>query len=1244
MAQKASRWGISRRDFFKLTGIGGAVTLGVDGCSLFPAFTPTFSTTLLRREDLVALHIDFVNLTLATAMDGTQQIVPNGAGQSFIIVNFQPQHILEEALPEEAPPPMPPKPVDARIAGGSRVVLIVPPDKTPIPYTSEGLLGALGSLQMNVAPNALPPPPPPPMITLLPPPVIIANGMLDPQAITRQQQLMAAGQQLAISTGLDTSVLTLPNIDDAATAAAAAFPLPPGVTPAQVGSVVGTLFQLPPRPRAPFNGETALELPFRLQLSPNSSNGWAHNNDAMKGFKLGRYELWHTRLGVRDATTGAVSEAPSYLKAVRAIWTRDPHFTNPASFTSTPACDALNPLDDPFPGSLSSITPSQRAQIVQKTSNFRDLIPHTYVPKAADTNLLMLSALGGWLDSKADFGAGSPLGVIEWDHKASMGRDYFVKIVEQGRLYPWGHFAVKITITERKFIDPDEHTGYLWQRKFIVVTEPTRTYPPDWRKFPFTSITVKTLVTPNLAIPTPPPEATQIVLGDGTPFRFKFEGVDVEGHLHKFDGVSAWVPVDGTIIQPTELTAAIDAYNKFDETMSGGPNHRDSGLDNQRVAYSKNKKADDTTYETETITFGGTPDGSQPMGVTFPGGTVGFLPHIETAMLNVEAIRHLVGQNAPTAFEYAGQYLSQGFPGIVGGSTNTGELLMQLKDLSSPIGLDFSKKSDSSGGFLAPSLDITGLSRITGPVAGKDLTALDQVAGNSFDPSSFLGSINALVFGVIPLQKIIDSLGGLASAPSFVTQTVNAVTGFINDVMDLKARIEKAIADIEAKGMMAADQLKKVHDDVDTVVMSINGLLSASDVDAAVTATSTIIDNFETLLDDLLGVVDMLPNPPILLSVSTDLKKKAQSIKDVLDEVKKVLKAFATGLELAKNLTVKLDWTAKLKADDDGFFVPQMDGGFLLSVEVRGKQVGDKPPGFDVTAGLEKFDVNVFGTAATLVTIPFEHLLFVVDSGKKPDIDVKFRGDVGFDGILAFVKTLAELVPGGGFSDPPSLDVSAEGIKASFSVAIPSISVGVFAIENISLGGGFEVPFIGNPLSVAFNFCTRDEPFVLTVMCIGGGGFFGVKLSPAGLLLLEAALEARAELSLDLGIASGSVSLAVGVYFRLEESGGKQTGSLTGYIRIHGEVDVLGLITASITLELDLIYEFSSGKLIGKATLTIEVSIAFFSFSVSVTVERKLAGSDSDPSFAAQMSDYMLPDGSTAHPWADYLGSFLLAA
>jgi hypothetical protein len=239
-----------------------------------------------------------------------------------------------------------------------------------------------------------------------------------------------------------------------------------------------------------------------------------------------------------------------------------------------------------------------------------------------------------------------------------------------------------------------------------------------------------------------------------------------------------------------------------------------------------------------------------------------------------------------------------------------------------------------------------------------------------------------------------------------------------------------------------------------------------------------------------------------------------------------------------------------------------------------------------------------------------------------------------FLGVLGFIEKLRQIIPFDGFSDPPYVDVDAASATAGFDLALPSVAIGVFSLENIALGADCRVPFLGEAVTVGFYFCTKEAPFRLTVMAIGGGGWVGIRLAPKGLVLLEMGLEAGASLSVDLVVASGSVSVMIGVYLRLED----KTGQLTGYFRIRGEVEVLGIASASITLELSLTYHFDSGKLIGRASLQVEIEVAFFSASVEITCERKLAGSRGDPT----LHDIMPPGQGGQGMWNTYFDSFAL--
>jgi hypothetical protein len=280
------------------------------------------------------------------------------------------------------------------------------------------------------------------------------------------------------------------------------------------------------------------------------------------------------------------------------------------------------------------------------------------------------------------------------------------------------------------------------------------------------------------------------------------------------------------------------------------------------------------------------------------------------------------------------------------------------------------------------------------------------------------------------------------------------------------------------------------------------------------------------------------------------------------------------------------------------------------------------------------FKVNLFG----FVIVWFDDLRFTADDGSKPDVAVNIHPDEGirFGGPLEFVNELRDVIPSNGFSDPPSLTVTPSGISASYSLNLPDLVVGIFSLTNASLGAGFELPFDGRPASVRFNFSERADPFSLTVSMLGGGGYFAIAVSSQGVEEIEAALEFGAQASIDLGVASGSVEVKAGIYFHWKETAGTGTVELAGYIRLHGELSVLGLVSASLTFNLQLAYrkdQATGTSLVwGEATLTVEVEVAMIGFEVSVTCRKELAGGRADPRFKQ-----LIPDEPT---WAEYCDAF----
>jgi hypothetical protein len=333
-------------------------------------------------------------------------------------------------------------------------------------------------------------------------------------------------------------------------------------------------------------------------------------------------------------------------------------------------------------------------------------------------------------------------------------------------------------------------------------------------------------------------------------------------------------------------------------------------------------------------------------------------------------------------------------------------------------------------------------------------------------------------------------------------------------------------------------------------------------------------------------------------------------------------------------------WKPKLKPDPLNIFVPDTgkadeddNGKASLDVDITTDLKTPDDSTFSIKGELDNFTVNLFGTDFRVLVIHFKSFKFTVekDSGMNADPQID---KVEFDGVLKFVEELKKYLPSTGSG--PSLDIKPTGITVGYTLAIPAITSGQFNLFDLKLGSSMTMPFTDKPVRFRFEFCTRENPFKMTIYCFGGGGFFAVGVGTDGFEILEVALEFGAAASIDLGIASGSAKIVVGIYFKLEEKAGPpkhQETSLTGYFRAHGEVSVMGIISITLDIYLGLTYEFDNNKVTGTATVSISVHIIFFSISASVTVERKFGG-EGDPKFLDA-----IPDQSTWNEYADAFAS-----
>jgi hypothetical protein len=494
--------------------------------------------------------------------------------------------------------------------------------------------------------------------------------------------------------------------------------------------------------RRPGTTETAIEAPWRLFLSPNYSGAWAHSSTPVT---IGeRTELWHTRLAVRTQQSGGFVADERIPRRLRAVWSPD---YNPIFIPPHPV-PPFNTVPAPF---RMSLDPDDRDQIVRLSSDFTlsqgALAPQPYVPISIPTDKLYLTSVGAWIDvfgnwpEPLPFAGDSIFSVEQWQHRGTMARDNYVRVVYAGFLLPFGNDASLVKVTERKLqsIDGGPTTAYLRQKFYIIVRQPTLSYgglsAAQQRNLPYQSITITTLVTPDV-VPAVDASGRYSFFPTAGPntFLFNLVGTDWEGQTSEFSAPLYFVERGG------DFTNAVKAYN-----TSGTGTRTLSG---QKVAFALPNKPGDTSLQTSAMTFSAQPTAPSPTAIT------PFFPRVDAADVVVPSIQQLTGGPGAMSIQY--------FPDYIANGMNAGEVFAQKIGAPQVVGFN----GRQSGGVATPNLTVSGLSRKFGTVSG---STPNSVAQGNFDPKDIFQDIGAKLFGVIKISDLVDAVAGLANTAPVLT-------------------------------------------------------------------------------------------------------------------------------------------------------------------------------------------------------------------------------------------------------------------------------------------------------------------------------------------------------------------------------------------------------------------------------------------------------------------------------------------
>lgn len=284
------------------------------------------------------------------------------------------------------------------------------------------------------------------------------------------------------------------------------------------------------------------------------------------------------------------------------------------------------------------------------------------------------------------------------------------------------------------------------------------------------------------------------------------------------------------------------------------------------------------------------------------------------------------------------------------------------------------------------------------------------------------------------------------------------------------------------------------------------------------------------------------------------------------------------------------EMTWKLPLKGGGIFTVKQGASSELVLTV--KQSGDKR---DIACTISNFELGVPPGKDAIVKVGFDKLAFFQTPGQAPSVDTG-RPTITFHGALDLLsdvlKKMQELIGSGG----PTIRATPSGISAAYELAVPAAGSGVFVMRNVAARIAVNIPFEDSPVTVTLGLSRRDAPFNLAVMMFGGGGYVQFTIGPAGFLGLEASLEFGAIVAINFVVVSAEVHAVGGVRFELAP--GSSTPAFTAFLRIGGSVELLGLISVTVELLIELAYYPDEVMLRGRAVLVVDVDVALFSESV----------------------------------------------
>jgi hypothetical protein len=301
-----------------------------------------------------------------------------------------------------------------------------------------------------------------------------------------------------------------------------------------------------------------------------------------------------------------------------------------------------------------------------------------------------------------------------------MARDFSVRVLESGVLFPFGHQAAFVETFERQFSSDGAPVAALRGTRSLMITEPTREYGISDRGFPFQSVELAPLLVSQLDQPAD--TTTFWPMRGGSPILFSVHaraGQDViemtlpllfhaGGQPEQLDGIYERGP-DGFHDAEARAERPRAFVGRFMPIAMKSPT----------------EALDGAVQQVQSLAFGGKP---------VPG-DIGFHPVVTGLEVALPAVRQLLGQDQTLNAQLSDELL-QNQPGGA-----LPDVLLKFD----PLALNFG--SARAGVIAAPNMNVDRLSRNLGPIVARFPT----------NPAELFPA-TANLLGIFPLRDLISQI------------------------------------------------------------------------------------------------------------------------------------------------------------------------------------------------------------------------------------------------------------------------------------------------------------------------------------------------------------------------------------------------------------------------------------------------------------------------------------------------------